>query len=50
MYEAVLATLFVKSLLANWRKNVWRAPAWYVVLSPILIVVVAFPIAAAASG
>jgi len=25
--EALLATLFVKSLLANWRKNVWRAPA-----------------------
>jgi hypothetical protein len=47
VYEAVLATLFVKSLLANWRKNVWRAPAWYVVLSPILIVVVAFPIVAA---
>jgi len=27
VYEAILATLFVKSLLANWRKNVWRAPA-----------------------
>ena len=47
MYEALLATLFVKSLLANWRKGIWRAPAWYVVLSPILIVVVAFPIVAA---
>ncbi len=47
VYEAVLATLFVKSLLANWRKKVWRAPAWYVLLSPILIVVVAFPIVAA---
>ena len=47
MYEALLATLFVKSLLANWRKNHWRAPAWYVVISPILIVVVAFPIVAA---
>src|SRR6516164_8562379 len=33
VYEAVLATLFVKSLLANWRKNFWHAPAWYVVLS-----------------
>jgi hypothetical protein len=47
VYEALLATLFVKSLLANWRKNQWRAPAWYVVISPILIVVVAFPIVAA---
>ena len=47
VYEALLATLFVKSLLANWRKGIWRAPAWYVVLSPILIVVVAFPIVAA---
>jgi hypothetical protein len=47
VYEAVLATLFVKSLLANWRKRDRRAPAWYVALSPILIVVVAFPIVAA---
>jgi len=47
VYEAVLATLFVKSLLANWRKSDRRAPAWYVALSPILIVVVAFPIVAA---
>ena len=47
VYEAVLATLFVKSLLANWRKHDRRAPAWYVLLSPILIVVVAFPIVAA---
>ena len=47
VYEALLATLFVKSLLANWRKHDRRAPAWYVVLSPILIVVVAFPIVAA---
>ncbi|HEY2575098.1 MAG TPA: hypothetical protein VGI74_02205, partial [Streptosporangiaceae bacterium] len=36
-----------KSLLANWRKHDRRAPAWYVLLSPILIVVVAFPIVAA---
>ena len=42
VYEAVLATLFVKSLLANWRKNDRRAPAWYVVISPFLIVIVAF--------
>ena len=47
VYEALLATLFVKSLLANWRKHNRRAPAWYVVLSPIVIVVVAFPIVAA---
>ena len=47
VYEAVLATLFVRSLLANWRKHDRRAPAWYVALSPILIVVVAFPIVAA---
>jgi hypothetical protein len=47
VYEALLATLFVKSLLANWRKNDRRAPAWYVVISPFLIVVVAFPVVAA---
>ena len=47
VYEALLATLFVKSLLADWRKHDRRAPAWYVVLSPIVIVVVAFPIVAA---
>lgn len=27
-YEAVLATLFVGSLLANCRKHDWRNPAW----------------------
>ena len=47
VYEAVLATLFVRSLLANWRKNDRRSPVWYVVLSPVLIVVVAFPVVAA---
>jgi len=47
VYEALLATLFVKSLLANWRKKDRRAPAWYVVISPVLIVVVAFPVVAA---
>lgn len=47
VYEALLATLFVKSLLANWRKRDRRAPSWYVALSPVLIVVVAFPIVAA---
>ena len=47
VYEALLATLFVRSLLANWRKHNRQAPAWYVALSPILIVVVAFPIVAA---
>ena len=47
VYEALLATLFVKSMLANWRKRDRRGPAWYVVISPFLIVVVAFPIVAA---
>jgi hypothetical protein len=47
VYEALLATLFVRSLLANWRNHDRRAPAWYVALSPILIVVVSFPIVAA---
>jgi hypothetical protein len=47
VYEAVLATLFVKSLLANWRKRDERAPAWYVLISPLLIVVAAFPIVVA---
>ncbi len=47
VYEALLATLFVKSLLANWRKNDRRAPAWYVVISPFLIVIAAFPVVAA---
>lgn len=47
VYEAVLATLFVKSLLANWRKHDRRAPAWYVLASPIVIVVTAFPIVVA---
>jgi hypothetical protein len=47
VYEALLATLLVKSLLANWRKHNRRAPAWYVLLSPFLIVIVAFPVVAA---
>jgi hypothetical protein len=47
VYEAVLATLFVRSLLANWRKHDRRAPSWYVLLSPILIVVAAFPVVVA---
>ncbi len=47
VYEAVLATLFVRSLLANWRKKDRHAPGWYVALSPILIVVVAFPVVVA---
>ncbi|MBV9093517.1 MAG: hypothetical protein JO132_06525 [Streptosporangiaceae bacterium] len=47
VYEALLATLFVKSLLANWHKHPRRAPAWYVMISPILIVVVAFPVVVA---
>ena len=44
VYEALLATLFVRSLLANWRKHDRRAPGWYVALSPLIIVVVAFPL------
>jgi hypothetical protein len=44
VYEALLATLFVRSLLANWRKHDRRAPAWYVAISPIVILVVAAPI------
>jgi hypothetical protein len=47
VYEALLATLFVRSLLANWRKNDRRAPAWYVALSPLVIVVVAGPLVVA---
>jgi hypothetical protein len=47
VYEAVLATLFVKSLLANWRKNDRRAPAWYVLISPLLIMAAAFPVVVA---
>ncbi len=47
VYEALLATLFVRSLLANWRKKDRRAPGWYVAISPVLIVLVAFPIVTA---
>jgi len=47
VYEAVLATLLVRSLLANWRKHDRRAPAWYVLVSPIVIVVAAFPVVVA---
>ena len=47
VYEAVLATLFVRSLMANWRKHDHRATAWYVAISPILIIVAAFPIVVA---
>jgi len=47
VYEAVLATLLVRSLLANWHKHDRRAPGWYVLLSPIVIVVAAFPVVVA---
>jgi hypothetical protein len=47
VYEAVLATLLVRSLLANWRKHDRRAPAWYVLISPFVIVVAALPLVAA---
>ncbi len=44
VYEAVLATLFVRSLLANWKKGGRHAPAWYVAISPLLLVLVAAPL------
>jgi hypothetical protein len=47
VYEALLATLFVRSLLANWRKHDRRAPGWYVLISPVVIVAVAFPVVVA---
>ena len=47
VYEALLATLLVRSLLANWRKHDRRAPGWYVLISPVVIVAVAFPVVAA---
>jgi hypothetical protein len=47
VYEAVLATLFVRSLLANWKKHDRRGAAWYVIISPLLIVLVAAPIVVA---
>jgi hypothetical protein len=47
VYEALLATLLVRSLLANWRKHDRRAPSWYVLISPVVIVVAAFPVVAA---
>jgi hypothetical protein len=42
VYEGVFATLFVKSLLANWKKARWEAPGWYVAVSPVLILIAAF--------
>ena len=47
VYEALLATLFVKSLLANWRKHDRRAPAWYVAALARPDSDLAFPIVAA---
>jgi hypothetical protein len=47
VYEALLVAMFIKSQLANWRRKDLRAPAWYVLISPLLIAVVASPIAAA---
>jgi hypothetical protein len=47
VYEAVLATLLVRSLLANWRKHDRRGPAWYVLISPVVIIVAAFPVVVA---
>jgi len=47
VYEALLATLFVRSLLANWKKHDRRAPGWYVLISPLLIIIVPFPLVVA---
>jgi hypothetical protein len=38
LLDPVLATLFVKSLLANWKHHPdSRAPMWYVALSPLIV-------------
>lgn len=44
VYEAALATLFVGSVLADWRKHTRLAPAWYVAISPLVIIVAAAPL------
>jgi hypothetical protein len=45
VYEGVLATLFVKSLLANWKKfHGERVGAFRLITAPLLIVVAAAPI------
>lgn len=48
VYESVLATLFVKSLLANWRKNRGeRVGAFRIATAPLVIIGAALPIVAA---
>lgn len=39
LYDPTLATLFVKTILANWRKGREgkQAPLWYVALSPLIL-------------
>jgi len=45
VYEAVLATLFAKSLMANWKKaHGERVGAFRLVTAPLLITIVALPI------
>lgn len=48
VYEGVLATLFVKSLMANWKKaHGTRAGAVRLITAPLLIIVAALPIVVA---
>ena len=45
VYEGVLATLLVKSLMANWkRKNLDEVGAFRLITAPLLIIVAALPI------
>ncbi len=45
VYEGVLATLLVKSLMANWkRKNLEEVGAFRLITAPLLIIVAALPI------
>jgi hypothetical protein len=48
VYEGALATLFVKSLMANWKQApVARVGAFRLLTAPLLIIVAAFPIVVA---
>ena len=48
VYEGALATLFVKSLMANWKKaHLERVGAFRLVTAPLLIMVVTLPIVVA---
>lgn len=44
VYEGVLATLFVKSLMANWKKTHARAGAFRLITAPVVIIIAALPI------